>query len=200
MNILTDTLPKTVNICGKMYPIETDFRVWVSFEMLLQKSKENIREALAPCFPDSMIPSENAEDVAAAVIDFYCCGKTAEKKKEKPTRAKQGYSFEVDNNIIFADFWNFYNIDLSQEGLHWWVFRSLMDGLPEKSEFKQRVYYRTCDIKGMTKKERERIMKIRSMIEIKKDENAKMTLEERNSQMLAYVAKRGKETGGGENG
>ena len=199
MNILTDALPKTVQIGGKMYPIETDFRVWVSFELCFQKG-EHTFDVLTPCFPDGEIPNQNADDIAAAVIDFYCCGKTGEEKK-KPTKSnKQAYSFDVDNSAIFADFWNYYNIDLSQEGLHWWAFRSLMEGLPEKSEFKQRIYYRTCELKGMHKKERERIMKIRSMIEIKKDENTKVTLEERNAQMLEYVAKRAKETGGGKNG
>ena len=36
INILTDSLPKTVSICGKDYPINSDFRAAVEFEILIQ--------------------------------------------------------------------------------------------------------------------------------------------------------------------
>ena len=77
----------------------------------------------------------------------------------------------------------------------------MLEGLPDDSEFKQRIYYRTCDTKGMSKKEKDRILKIRASIEIKKENNnGKLTLAERNAQMLDYVNKRTKEAqkGGGE--
>jgi hypothetical protein len=194
MNVLTDTLPSTVNIGGKEYPINTDFRAGIAFEMLMTAQEEiekNVAKILALYFP-KQIPDDLLGAFRAVEL-FYCRGELPQ-KKEKPGKEKVAYSFEVDGEAILADFWRYYNIDLSQEGLHWWTFRALLYGLPEKSEFKQRIYYRTCDLKGMSKKERERIVKIRKQIEIKDENNGKMTLSERNAKMKEYIAKRRIET------
>lgn len=199
MNILTDVLASTVNIAGVVYPINTDFRLGVEFEIAVQNDTDKIPNILSRYFGGTL-PDKRTEDVFEAVMWFYCCGDTNDKKGETNIEKKQGYSFAVDSNAIFADFWNYYHIDLSREQLHWWAFRSLLEGLPEESDFKQRIYYRTCDTKGLTKKEREHILKIRSKLEIKKKQGEKLTLEERNNNMLAYVARRTKEVGGGNSG
>lgn len=199
MNILTDTVPTVVNISGTNYPINTDFRAGVEFEIMIQDGSTDLLKVLTLFF-DKNIPSEELEDIFTAIELYYCCGALPEKKKQTASEKKQAYSFAVDSNAIFADFWNYYNIDLSQEGLHWWAFRSLLEGLPEESEFKQRIYYRTCDLKGLSKKEKDRILRIRSKLEIKKRTGEKITLETRNKNMLAYMESRRKELGGGDNG
>lgn len=192
MNILTDTLPLTVEISGRHYPINTDFRAGIKFECSELNTEQDIYNILTLYFGDKF--PEDIRGAIDAIMLFYCCGEKPEKDK---SNSKRSYSFEVDSNVIFSDFWNFYNIDLSQEGLHWWVFRALLFGLPEDSEFKQRTYYRTCDLKGMSKKERERILKIRSRIAIKDKGGERITLEERNDRMKAYILKRHTETKGG---
>lgn len=194
MNILTDALPTSVLIDGVQYEIASDFRAGVEFEMMIEQGEANVYRLLAPFF--AKVP-HNLEGALREVELFFCCGTLPEKSK-KPTKGKQAYSFRVDSEAVFADFWRYYGIDLSREYLHWWAFRALLMGLPEKSEFKQRVYYRTCDLKGLSKKERERIVSIRSRIEIKAKTDSKQTLEERNASMLAYIAKRAAEIAGGE--
>ena len=188
MNILTDTLSTTVDINGRKYAINTDFRAGIEFECSDLRTEEDFYKILTLYFGDKF--PEDIRGAIEAISNFYACGEKPTQEEKRNT--KQAYSFEVDSSVIFADFWNYYNIDLSQEGLHWWVFRALLLGLPEKSEFKQRTYYRTCDTKGMSKKEKERVMKIRKRIEIKGKE-VKLSLEERNAQMKAYVSKRQKE-------
>lgn len=197
MNILTGALPSSVEINGISFEIETDFRAGITFELLIKKGEENINALLSPFFPNG-IKKEYWREALQAAEFFYCCGKLPEKKTGIASSSKQPYSFEDDANIIFADFLNFYGINLNAVNLHWWAFRSLLEGLPEKSEFKQRIYYRTCDVKGLSKKERERILKYRKSIEIKTDEKTKMTLEERNEQFKNYAKKRSSETRGGE--
>lgn len=197
MNILTNALPSSVDINGINFEIETDFRAGIIFELLIQKGEEDINALLSPFFPKG-IKKECWQDGLKAAELFYCCGKLPENKSGNVTTNKQPYSFDDDANIIFADFLNFYGINLNAVNLHWWAFRSLLEGLPEKSEFKQRIYYRTCDTKGLPKKERERILKYRKSIEIKTDEKIKMTLEERNTRFKDYVQKRSSETRGGE--
>ena len=198
MNILTETLPLSVSVGGQTYKINTDFRAGIKFELMIQKKEGTVKEILSLYYTDKL-PLDNIDEAIKAIELFYCCGElpNKEEKAEAPKKEKQAYSFEEDGSAIFADFWNHYNIDLSQEGLHWWAFRFLLEGLPEKSEFKQRIYYRTCDLSGVSKTEKKRIMKIRSMIEIKQPKGEKMTLENRNKKMLEYVNKRMAEAAGG---
>lgn len=198
MNILTENLPQSVDVGGKTYKINTDFRAGIKFELMIQKSEGTVGDILA-LFYEKNLPIENIDEAIKAIELFYCCGElpNKEKKAEEAKTNKIAYAFDEDASAIFADFWNFYNIDLSQEGLHWWAFRSLLEGLPEKSEFKQRLYYRTVDVKNLSKSEKKRVLKIRSMIEIKPRDGEKTTLEGRNKKMLDYIAQRRAEVAGG---
>ena len=189
MNILTEPLPAHVEIGGLLFPINTDFRVGIEFEIITQKNNQDIAKWFELYFEPGNYPLHDIEGAVNALMWFYRCGNQPT-KEEKPTHNKIPYSFAVDSEVIFADFWQYYNIDLSQEGLHWWVFRALLFGLPDESSFKQRVYYRTCDTKGLSKKEKERIMKIRKTYEIRDDLKEEITLEERNAKMLKYLEKR----------
>lgn len=196
MNILLEGLPDTVTIGEYEYPIETDFRAGIAFELAVQRGDKSLEAWLKPWFGRFGYPRDTEGAVKAAVW-FYSCG--AAKDMPEPNKPdneakskKQGYSFEVDADALLSSFWQAYRIDLSTEYLHWWVFRKLMFGLPDECEFSRRVYYRTCDLKDLPKKERERIVKIRNKIAIE-NKSGKMTLEERNTQMREYVKRRHKE-------
>lgn len=75
-------------------------------------------------------------------------------------------------------------------------------GLPEESGFKKRIYYRTCELRDLPKKERERIVKIRKQIEIAPRSGGQITLSERNAKMREFVKRRSSEIqkGGVTNG
>ena len=206
MSILTERLPNTLKFCGKVFEINTDFRAGIELELMAQQGEKNPAKLAFPFLGEEYleeieITRENMREVMQAVELFYCCGKQPEERTEKDDfrKPKIAYSFDVDANVIVADFWNFYNIDLTQEGLHWWVFRALLDGLPVKSEFRQRIYYRTCDLKGLPKGEQKRIRAIRADIEIKTKAETKLSLAQRNDAMKAYIARRTRETAGGVN-
>lgn len=193
MNILTDYLPSSIKVGNSTFDIETDFRAGVSFSLMIEAGEDNIYKLCAPFFPKGLPLDING--AVEAVIYFFRGGDTTE--DNAPTKSnKPAYSFNVDSEAIYADFWRFYNLDLSQDNLHWWTFRSLLMGLPEDSNFKMRIYYRTCNLRDLPKKEQKRIAAIRKEIEIKTSEKGgKLTLEQRNKQMLDYVSNRSKETG-----
>lgn len=194
-NILTKTLPTKIQTDNGVFEPITDFRASVEFEIMVENGEKDVFTLLRPYYPNGL-PKDNETAAVNAAIWFYMCGD--EKKDEnKPTkRGKQAYSFSVDSEAIYADFSRFYNIDLTSENLHWWKFRALLAGLPNDSSFKERIYYRTCELKGLSKKEQSRIKEIRKEIEIKAREEIKLTLEQRNKQMIDYVSKRSKELRG----
>lgn len=194
-NILTEALPTKIQTESGIFEPVTDFRASIEFEIMVEKGEKDLFKLLRPYYPNGL--PEQIEGAAAAALRLYQCGR--EEKKDTPkisTKAKRVYSFEVDAPSIYADFLRYYNIDLSNANLHWWKFRELLAGLPTDSAFKERIYYRTCELKGLPKKEQKRITAIRKEIEIKTAEKGeKLTLAERNKQMLDYVSKRSKETG-----
>lgn len=131
---INDNLPKSLEIGGYTYPINTDFRAGMEFELMMQKGERDIVKLLIPFFGEK-IPRD-IEGAFDAVELFYCCG-TIPERKEKISNTNPAYSFDVDKNAIYADFWRFYNINLWTTSLHWWMFRALLDGLPNESETKQ---------------------------------------------------------------
>lgn len=193
MNILTDFLPSSVKVGNSTFDIETDFRAGISFSLMVEAGENNLYKLCAPFFPKGL--PLDISGAVEAVLYFLRGGDTTEEKTKK-TNSKPSFSYKVDSDAIYADFWRFYNLDLSQDSLHWWTFRSLLMGLPEDSNFKTRIYYRTCNLRDLPKKEKQRIAAIRKEIEIKTAEVGKVTLEQRNKQMLEYVEKRSKDMRG----
>lgn len=191
MNILTERPPTSVNVGGSVYNINTDYRIGVEFELMVEAGEESVSKLISPFYPHG-IPHD-VEDAIDSALWFYRCGNEPATGSGKG--GKQGYSFAVDAEAIYSDFSCYYGIDLSSADLHWWTFRALLFGLPEDSNFKKRIYYRTCDLKKLPKSERERIGKIRKHIEIKHNTKTgdKLSLAERNEKMLEYVAKRSAE-------
>lgn len=193
MNILTDLLPSSVKVGNTTFDIVTDFRAGVSFYLMFEEGENNLYKLCTPFFPKGL--PLDISGAVEAVLYFLRMGEKTD--DNAPKSNKPSYSFSADSEAIYADFWRYYNIDLSQDSLHWWTFRSLLMGLPEESNFKMRIYYRTCNLKDLPKKEQRRIASIRKQIEIKvAEKGGKLTLEERNKQMIDYVTKRSKETRG----
>lgn len=192
MNILINTLPTQIKANNSIFEPVTDYRASVEFELMVEKGIQDIKKLLTPFFPHGL-PFDLVGAVEA-VLWFYACGIEEKQEKEtQPKEKKRVYSFSIDAEAIYSDFAKFYNIDLSTSNLHWWKFRALLMGLPEDSSFKKRIYYRTCELKDLPKKEQKRIREIRKEIEIKTAQVEHTTLAERNKKMLDYVKKRSAE-------
>lgn len=195
MNILTDKLPTSITVGGVVYEIETDYRAAVQLSLMVERGEKNPLKLCKPFFPKGF-PKE-IDGAVKAVLFFFRGGdevKAETKAPQKPKDDKPAYSFDVDKEAIYADFWRYYNIDLSKDSLHWWTFKSLLMGLPEKSNFKDRIYYRKVKLSDLPKGERKRIAAIRKEIEIRPHNNGgKISLEQRNQNMIDYVKKRSEE-------
>lgn len=163
MNILLDLLPETVEIGDVEYPINTDFRISILFELMMQdgslSNKEKMQEAIRLYYPE--IPHD-LEEAVEKLIWFYRCGKV--EKAEKNTASQEDedtdmqerlvYSFEHDDRYIYAAFLSDYGIDLQDvEDLHWWKFRAMFLALNDSCEFKKIMGYRSMKITSKMSKE-----------------------------------------------
>lgn len=204
MNILVNQLPGTVEIDGLAWPINTDFYVGVQFELMMQEMdlqpEEKLVQALDLYYPK--IPS-NFGAAVDRLLWFYGCGRReagqpAKEDSDKNTRnikkiIPKAYCFEQDSDLIFAAFYQTYSIDLNTvEGLHWWKFRALFQGLPAECEFCKIMGYRLMDTKGLPKKQKQHYDQLKQLHALKNQMNvaSALTLAERNQRMKDYVARR----------
>jgi hypothetical protein len=157
MNILVDLLPIAVEIDNKNYEINSDFRTSILFELLMQDSsigaEDKIITALELYYP--VIP-ENINEAIEQMLWFYRCGKeiTSSKGNGKGKSVTQIYSFEHDDDYIYAAFMDQYNIDLQDiEYLHWWKFKAMFKSLKEDNEIVKIMGYRSMNLSKIKSKE-----------------------------------------------
>lgn len=157
MNILVDLLPIAVEIDNKNYEINSDFRTSILFELLMQDSsigaEDRIITALELYYP--VIP-ENINEAIEQMLWFYRCGKeiTSSKGNGKGKSVTQIYSFEHDDDYIYAAFMDQYNIDLQDiEYLHWWKFKAMFKSLKKDNEIVKIMGYRSMDLSKIKSKE-----------------------------------------------
>ena len=134
----------SVEIGGKNYEINTDFRVWIEIEKLLfDKSKSDevrLAEILVRAYP--VLPSEPIEAIKK-IAWFYSGGRTKIQSDEKI--CLPAYDLTEDFDYVWGAFMSEFAIDLTQENMHWWKFRVLLGCLSDKCLFSKIVGYRTMD-------------------------------------------------------
>ncbi|MDU5109759.1 MAG: bacteriophage Gp15 family protein [Clostridium sp.] len=181
MNILIDLVPTSVNIDKKGYDINSDFRISILFELLMQENsmedKDKILMALKLYYP--VIP-KNLNEAIEKMLWFYRCGKDVRKSKVngKGKGVTQIYSFDYDDDYIYAAFMDQYGIDLQDiEYLHWWKFKAMFKSLKEDNEIVKIMGYRSMDLSKIKDKEQKayyKRMKDLYEIPISKDEDRKL--------------------------
>lgn len=164
MNILVDKLP----IDYEGLKIDTNFRSFILFELLMQDNKLSIEEKIYLAL--NLFYKEVPKDVKKGIegiLWFYSMGnndKKSSKKEEKTTR-NNIYSFEYDAKLIYSAFLGQYGINLNKiEYLHWFEFKSLFEGLNEENKICKYMQYRSIDLsKIKDKEEKKRYKKLKQL-------------------------------------
>ena len=153
-NIILDDLPKSLDGLS----INSDFRVAILFELLMQDRSVNDIEKLQLAL--NLFYNDEIKDFNSAfknIVWFYSCGQEVRNTNSK---TKQIYSFEHDSDYIFSAFLSQYNIDLNSiKYMHWWKFRALFSGLDEDHLFSKIMGYRAMDLSKIKDKEQRKYYK-----------------------------------------
>ncbi|WP_461206928.1 bacteriophage Gp15 family protein [Clostridium sp. DL1XJH146] len=179
MNILIDLVPTFINIDGKEYEINSDFRTSILFELLMQDNdlpdENKIMQALELYYP---ITPENVNEAVEQMLWFYRCGKDIISSKGNGKSSINIYNFDYDDDYIYSAFVDQYRIDLQDiEYLHWWKFKAMFKALKEDNEIVKIMGYRSIDlskIKDKEQKEHYKKMKELYKIPISKNELQKI--------------------------
>lgn len=196
IDFITQPLPDTVQIDGRKYAINTDFRVGMQFESI-QKSDQpddiKLIRLLAmyyPVIPDDLVTAFDR------LLWFYRCGEEEEKDEKKKERYQRrtskdpAFSFTQDASYIYSAFKEQYGIDLTEENLHWWKFMALFESLGEDTKMSRIMYYRKASTSGLSKERRAFLNDMKKLYKIKDLSKEKLTLEDRNRRWREYVRNR----------
>lgn len=153
MNLLLDDAPDHITVCGQVIPIKTDFRTWIRFENTMLEDCGNEERFKAILDVTNGMYSDIPEFMDQ-VLWFYRCG--INQTGKGTGRAKRVYDFEDDQYMIYTAFRQYYNIDLSTAQLHWWIFKQLFLELPEDSNIKKVMMYRSIRVTATMSPEQRR--------------------------------------------
>lgn len=164
--MLLDPLPEEVEIDGKSYFIDADYRTGILFEKLLKEKRDS--ESIVFDIIDLYYPDEQPTNLNAAVqnvLDLYRCGtpakaaKPMQKNGNMELKQRQIYDYDVDAPYIYGAFLSEYGIDLVDvEFLHWWKFQAMFRSLGKQHKIVEIMGYRSTDLsKIKNKHERKRI-------------------------------------------
>lgn len=180
MNWLINRCPESVDVNGVKYPIHSDFRTSISFELALSDPEltEEHKVLVALRLYYDYLP-EDREGISEAFLSafrFYNLGDDFASKDDKDNLngeesirdSRSVYSYRYDTEYIFTSFMVAYNIDLSTvENLHWWKFKVLFNNLPEDTIMKKIIDIRTTKVSSsMSKDEKKRIIRLKKIYEL----------------------------------
>ena len=179
MNMLTDSVPESLIIAGTEYKINTDYSVWLKFEMLLSDEVEDSKATLLDIkkliFMLKIPPDRADEETTEQILWFYRCGKPEQKGSGS---SKKIFDYDYDDGYICAAFMEQYHIDLNKANLHWWKFHALMLSLSENTEFVKILGYRAIEINSKMSAAQKAFyqkMKKHYKLPVKKEEQQRIT-------------------------
>ena len=167
--------PEYVEVKNKRYKINVDFRTAIECQEIATNEEINDYErALAIIYKlfgdDGINAVDDYEKLLELGIKFLSCGKEIEDKKNE----ELDMDFIQDMDYIEASFMSDYNIDLSDNKMHWWKFYNLINGLSNSDVGNCCVLnrvrnLRNYDIKDIKDpKELEKIKKAKEQVALKK--------------------------------
>ena len=171
INMLVDPLPQSLIVNGIEYPIDTDFRASIRYELLPDdESQQAVLSKLQIYYGDN-IP----QDLLTAIDQvnwFRNCGKTPKKLTGAAAgNGKQAFSFECDSDYVYAAFLAQYRIDLTKiKYLHWWKFMALLESLDHESRIMEIMSFRVARLESLSREQKKYYQAMQNYFAIPKSE------------------------------
>lgn len=165
--------PKYVIVDDRKYEINTSFRIAIKCNEVAQDSTiSDTERALAIIYllyGEKGLKSNDKDVLMEKAQKYLSCGKEIEKNDEEPDM-----DYIEDYDYIVASFMSDFGIDLDNTDLHWWKFSKLMNGLSNSDMGDCCVLNRIRNLRNLDvkeikdKKERDKIIKAKEQVALKK--------------------------------
>lgn len=182
--------PKYVEVNGKKYEINTDFRIAIKCDEIgRDESISKYERPLAIIYllfgEEALKDFENHNELLELAKKYLSCGKEIKDGGEPDMDLTQ------DLDYIKASFRSDYSINLNEEKMHWWEFCNLLNGLSNSemgnccilNRIRNLRNYDTSKIKDT--KQRQAIEEAKRQVALRKPEK-KYTNEEKENMKLFF--------------
>lgn len=170
MNILTDALPESLIICGRLCHINSDFKTWLSVSEMLSGgtlTAAELPKLLYLVFGDMLPPKLGEALEAIAHFYTYDARTHAPSAKQASVQSKKYFDFTYDADLIFSAFMQQYGIDLCESHMHWYKFKALFGGLSDETLFMKVMRIRSTDVSKIKDKgERHYYLKMKALYKL----------------------------------
>ena len=189
--------PEYVEVKGKRYKINTDFRVAIECNRIAEDTTiGDLERSLAIIYTlfgeEGINTPEHYERLLELARMYLLCGK----EYDTEANEKPDMDFIEDYSYISTSFMSDYHMDLDNMEMHWWKFMDLMNGLSNSelgnccvlNRIRNLRNFDLKDIKDV--KEKEKIRKAQKQVALKKYQKPKKeaTDEQLKSAMEFYKA------------
>lgn len=149
LDLTNRALPNTVVVGGRAYPIFTDFRLWMRFEIAVGK----IRQGKAHEIDVTYLFKDDAPEYFDLTELFAFSRPISPLPRPVSHREVIALDYEMDADLIYSAFLGQYGIDLVEvEELHWHKFLAMLKGLNDSTRLHEVMGYR-CYEKSDGKKD-----------------------------------------------
>lgn len=149
MEGMYNKLPQSVELKGQKFNINTDYRIFIDYEMEMQERNKveaitNVLSRFYPAFSYILSDKELLMEAIDKFLWFYLCGKdepvgTSSGKGKPETNV---FSYEYDDLLIWGTYYQYFKVDLSTDYIHWWKFKAMWNTIPRNAEFSKIKGYR----------------------------------------------------------
>lgn len=165
---------KKIQIEDIVYTADTDFRTAIKCNEIAQDKTigdfERVSGIICTMFgPEAVDHLEHYEKLMKWALNYLSCGKEIEHTKEKPDM-----DYVEDMDYIEASFMSDYGIDLETTEMDWQKFNKLINGLSNSEMGNCCILNRVRSLRNYDisqikdKKDRDRIIKAKEMVALKK--------------------------------
>lgn len=163
--------PEYIEVKGKKYKINTDFRVALECDSIARDSSigeyEKCLAIIYKLLGDEGLKAHEDHDVIFKLIMKYLqCGKDI---NDLNNDKEPSMSFTQDQGYIKASFLSDYQMDLGKEHLHWWFFNDLLQGLTENCILNRVRYIREEPLSDKKGKELTRWQEAKKQVALKRE-------------------------------
>lgn len=180
--------PEYVEVNGKKYKLNTDFRVAIDCEEIARNTtiddEERVFAIIYKLYGEKGLKDLDNHNKLLELAKIYLgCGKEYQETNEKPDM-----DFKQDYGLIWASFISDYNgMDIDKENLHWWRFNEMVNGLSCSELGNCCLLNKVRNIRNKKlseikdSKERQQVRKLQEMWTLKKQQKTKPTKEQLNN-------------------
>ena len=136
MLTLTNRLPDSIEVRGRRFVLNTDYRYWLNFHKCTDFRP--LFKGNSPC-----VQTEGGwgvpNDIFLALVEFYTNPCPVPKQSDPGVDT---LDFDIDAELIYSAFLQQYGIDIMEIDMHWHKFKALLKGITDKTLLGQVIGFR----------------------------------------------------------